>query len=226
MQTLATFGCGYFPNSMDDHEAMEEVRGGPVETVLDVPAFESASDTASRPKPKRAMSFGSLDAGRGVSDDQKDQKAYDALVQCQELHMKKILEELDHGAKESCWIWYIFPTEKAGYCDFDGTRITKKNAVELCNNESTASDWRKCLEKICDLLEAQDKRPPDHVLPRIDHGRVGHFIKFWKNYSESPEWMQAICNRLDTFKFPSSSTCAELLAPLANGPVRRAAETC
>ena len=67
--------------------------------------------------------------------------------------MKKILKELDHGSKESCWAWYIFPTEKAGMCDFDGTRITKKNAVDLCNNEPTASDWRKCLEKICDLLE-------------------------------------------------------------------------
>lgn len=69
--------------------------------------------------------------------------------------MKKILRELDHGAKESCWAWYIFPTEKAGMCDFDGTRITKDNAVDLCNNESTAMDWQKCLEKICDLLEAR-----------------------------------------------------------------------
>jgi len=69
--------------------------------------------------------------------------------------MKKILRELDSGAKESCWAWYIFPTEKAGMCDFDGTRITKENAVDLCNNGSTVSDWRKCLEKICDLLEAR-----------------------------------------------------------------------
>lgn len=82
-------------------------------------------------------------------------RAFDALIQCQELHMKKILRELDSGAKESCWAWYIFPTEKAGMCDFDGTRITKENAVDLCNNGSTASDWRKCLEKICDLLEVR-----------------------------------------------------------------------
>ena len=65
--------------------------------------------------------------------------------------MKKILKELDHGSKESCWAWYIFPTEKAGNCDFDETRITKKNAIDLCNNESTASDWRK--------LPREDLRP-------------------------------------------------------------------
>lgn len=39
-------------------------------------------------------------------------------------------------------------------CDPDETRITKENAVNLCRNESTAEDWRKCLEKVCDLLEA------------------------------------------------------------------------
>lgn len=134
-----------------------------------------------------------------------EQRAFKALVQCQEEHMKYILQELDEGAKESCWAWYIFPTEKPGNCDPDQTRITEKNAIDLCNHESTASDWRKCLEKICDLLEARGKRPPDgHVLPRIDHGRVHWFIKFWKNYSESPEWMVQVCSRLDKFGFPPS----------------------
>ena len=42
---------------------------------------------------------------------------------------------------------------KAGACDMDETRITKENAIDLCKNESTAGDWQKCLEKICDLLE-------------------------------------------------------------------------
>ena len=42
---------------------------------------------------------------------------------------------------------------KAGACDMDGTRISKENAIDLCKNESTAGDWQKCLEKICDLLE-------------------------------------------------------------------------
>lgn len=29
-------------------------------------------------------------------------------------------------------------------------------------------------------------------------------LRFWKNYSESPEWMRDVCSRLDTFKFPPS----------------------
>lgn len=76
------------------------------------------------------------------------------MVQCQECYLPKILTELDKGGKESCWAWYIFPTEKAGFSDFDETRITSENAVDLCCHESTAEDWRRCLEKICDLLEA------------------------------------------------------------------------
>mmetsp|Transcript_48942 Transcript_48942/g.91747 ORF Transcript_48942/g.91747 Transcript_48942/m.91747 type:complete len:154 (-) Transcript_48942:99-560(-) len=132
-----------------------------------------------------------------------DQRAFEALVQCQEEHMKKILIELDKGGKESCWAWYIFPTEKAGMCDMDGTRITVENAVKLCENESTKDDWQKCLEKICDLLEDRGVQPPDgSVLPRIDHGRVHWFIRFWAGYDKSPEWMRKVCKRLAAFDFP------------------------
>ena len=68
--------------------------------------------------------------------------------------MKKILKELDRGAKESCWAWYIFPTEKPGNADWDQTRITKENAKNLFDGTEREQDWQSCLEKICDLLEA------------------------------------------------------------------------
>ncbi|CAJ1401940.1 unnamed protein product [Effrenium voratum] len=80
------------------------------------------------------------------------EKALWALIRCQKAHMKRILRELDAGSKSSCWAWYIFPRERAGAGDFDGTRITRQNAVHLCTSAS-ASDWRECLEKICGLLE-------------------------------------------------------------------------
>eukprot|EP00438_Fugacium_kawagutii_P031343 Skav215367 [mRNA] locus=scaffold1391:795354:795860:- [translate_table: standard] len=134
---------------------------------------------------------------RKVSD---DQRAFNALVRCQERDLQKILAELDHGAKESCWAWYIFPTEKAGLSDPNQTRITSANAVDLCK-QPTAEDWRRCLEKICDLLEARGKPPDDHVLPSVDHGRVGWFVKFWTNYSKSPEWMLQVCSRLEQIGF-------------------------
>ncbi|CAK9065642.1 Carboxylic ester hydrolase [Durusdinium trenchii] len=171
------------------------------------PAEEMEDDEPSSPVPRTSPGSRprSEESDRFDRRSREDQKAFRALIQCQEKHMKKILRELDHGAKESCWAWYIFPTEKAGMCDFDGTRITKDNAVDLCNNESTAMDWQKCLEKICDLLEARDKRPPDsHVLPRIDHGRVHWFIKFWAKYEKTPEWLLKVCERLEQFNFPPS----------------------
>lgn len=141
----------------------------------------------------------SWEARRKVSD----QRAFNALVRCQKLHLQSILAELDQGFKQSHWAWYIFPTEKAGFNDEYQTRITSENAVDLCN-QSTAKDWRRCLEKICDLLEARDKRPPDdHVLPFVDHGRVHWFVQFWTSYSQSPEWMLQVCSRLEKIGFPA-----------------------
>ncbi|CAK9065640.1 unnamed protein product [Durusdinium trenchii] len=145
------------------------------------PAEEMEDDEPSSPVPRTSPGSRprSEESDRFDRRSREDQKAFRALIQCQEKHMKKILRELDHGAKD--------------------------NAVDLCNNESTAMDWQKCLEKICDLLEARDKRPPDsHVLPRIDHGRVHWFIKFWAKYEKTPEWLLKVCERLEQFNFPPS----------------------
>ncbi|CAK8997681.1 Carboxylic ester hydrolase [Durusdinium trenchii] len=129
-----------------------------------------------------------------------DKRAFVALIDCQERHMATILTELDQGAKESHWVWYIFPTEKAGACDEAETRITEENAIELCRNESTAMDWQKCLEKICDLLEARGQRPADgYVLPLADHGRVYRFVEFWASYAQTPDWLLQVCERLKPF---------------------------
>eukprot|EP00931_Biecheleriopsis_adriatica_P122562 TRINITY_DN97568_c0_g1_i1.p1 TRINITY_DN97568_c0_g1~~TRINITY_DN97568_c0_g1_i1.p1 ORF type:complete len:136 (-),score=25.02 TRINITY_DN97568_c0_g1_i1:21-428(-) len=131
-----------------------------------------------------------------------DKKAFDALVACQTEMFPKILTELDEGCKESCWAWYVFPTEKAGMCDPDDTRITKANAKDLFTTD-TAESWQKILEKACDLLEKCGKVPPDSsVFPRVDHGRIHFFIKFWKDYDGSPDWMKTVCERLVKFNWP------------------------
>eukprot|EP00435_Cladocopium_sp_Y103_P071017 s206_g36.t1 len=140
------------------------------------------------------------------SEESEERKAFKALIQCQEMHMEKILEELDRGAKESHWAWYIFPTTRAGNNDPYKTHVTEENANELCN-QPTAKDWQKCLEKICDLLEACNRppRPPgnqcNQVLPECDHDRVRYFIKFWQNYSKSPGWLMDVCQRLQDLQF-------------------------
>merc|ERR1712046_332391 len=108
-----------------------------------------------------------------------DAKAYDALVRNMNACFDRVLGEMEEGCKSSCWAWYVFPTEKAGMCDMDDTRITKANAKDLFQ-ESVADTWKQILEKVCDLLEKKGSVPPDNsVLPRQDHGRVHWFIKFW-----------------------------------------------
>eukprot|EP00439_Symbiodinium_sp_Y106_P049561 s890_g6.t1 len=165
-----------------------------------VPKAKARSVSPSREAP--GSRFRKMTTTSGSSS---DRRAFQALLQCQDKHMQKILRELDDGAKESCWAWYIFPTEKAGMCDFDETRITAENAKDLCDPEINASagHWQQCLQEICRLLEERNAIPPDsHVLPRIDHGRVHWFMKFWQSYEHSPRWMQEVCQRLERFQFP------------------------
>ncbi|CAE7032058.1 pnbA [Symbiodinium natans] len=170
---------------------------------LGKPRVPKAKARSTSPGREGKSAFGRAPPARSGSS--SDRRAFQALLQCQAKHMAKILVELDHGAKESCWAWYIFPTEKAGMCDMDETRITTENAKDLCDASvnTSAGHWQQCLEKICDLLEERNVKPPDsHVLPRIDHGRVHWFVKFWQSYEFSPPWMQEVCRRLDEFDFP------------------------
>merc|ERR1712224_606926 len=105
-----------------------------------------------------------------------------------------------HGKKTGHWVWYVFPTNMAGACDIAGTRVTKQTAPHLCAHEATARPWQAVLEKICDLLEANGMR----IMPRIDHGRIHWFLKFWKDVPDSPDWMKDVVNRLDKFDWPPS----------------------
>ena len=56
-----------------------------------------------------------------------------------------------------------------------------------------AADWRKALELICELSEANGQL----VLPAADHGRVADFVAFWARRAP-PDWLAAVLKRLDT----------------------------
>ena len=170
--------------------------------IQEVPeAMREAMHQAMRDILEDQRELGTGNDGDDTSTEESERRAFKALIQCQELHMEKILKELDRGGKESHWAWYIFPTTRAGNNDPYKTHITEENARELCH-QPTAKDWQRCLEKICDLLEACNKRPPSNqVLPECDHDRVHCFIKFWQNYSKSPRWLLDVCKRLQDLQF-------------------------
>jgi len=135
------------------------------------------------------------------SESPADMKAYDALVDRQQAKLSSILKELRTAKrKTSCWAWWVFPTEKEGMCDPDGTRVTISTAGMLLSNSSTVDNWQLVLECICDLVEEHGMG----ILPRIDHGRVHWFIRFWSQLEASPEWMRNVCKRLNSFKWPQS----------------------
>jgi hypothetical protein len=128
-----------------------------------------------------------------------DMLAYKQLIQQQKAMLKSIMSELtQHGSKKYDWIWYVFPTDKAGNSDVHRTRVTKQTAVALCHNAPTAGEWQEVLESICDLLEGDLGMK---ALPQINHGRIYWFLKFWANV-DVPPWMTSVCSRLSRFDWP------------------------
>jgi hypothetical protein len=129
------------------------------------------------------------------------------LLDKQQREFPRILAELEkHEEKVSHWAWWVFPTDKEGYSEpYPLTRVTPTNCFHLCEAD-TVLDWRRILEIICDLLEANEEsgrhvpeKPPrasNRVLPRIDHGRVHFFIEFWQDNEHSPGWLKEVCVRL------------------------------
>eukprot|EP00928_Gymnodinium_smaydae_P056428 TRINITY_DN39813_c0_g1_i1.p1 TRINITY_DN39813_c0_g1~~TRINITY_DN39813_c0_g1_i1.p1 ORF type:complete len:252 (+),score=44.30 TRINITY_DN39813_c0_g1_i1:99-854(+) len=150
------------------------------------------------PAAKKASTLGRRgNAGSGMNP--ADMQAYESLLTKQQERLPGILRELEkHERKTSCWAWWVFPTDMEGNCDPARTRVTPETAALLCANSTTALLWQAVLEKLCDLVEQKGM----NVLPRIDHGRVHFFIRFWSKLPASPSWLASVCNRLGKFKWP------------------------
>lgn len=134
------------------------------------------------------------------SDNTGDMVAYQALVSKQQEKLAGIMRELQTSKRKvTHWAWWVFPTEKAGDLDPDGTRVTRTTAAMLLKHGRNLQDWRRVLELICDLVEDRGM----HILPAVDYGRVHWFIDFWSSLDASPEWMISICNRLGRFEWGS-----------------------
>eukprot|EP00930_Biecheleria_cincta_P101361 TRINITY_DN9299_c0_g1_i2.p1 TRINITY_DN9299_c0_g1~~TRINITY_DN9299_c0_g1_i2.p1 ORF type:complete len:246 (-),score=36.33 TRINITY_DN9299_c0_g1_i2:184-921(-) len=146
-------------------------------------------------EPQLKPGLGALASG---AENPADMAAYQALVSKQQDKLGGITREL-HTSKRKVthWAWWVFPTEKAGDADPDGTRVTRTTAAMLIKRTGISQDWRRVLELICDLVEDRGTQ----VLPAIDHSRVRYFIDFWSSLDASPDWMISICNRLGRFRW-------------------------
>lgn len=164
----------------------------------------SALSVLSRMLAKKATEVNVVAAGPGTQSEQDladPDEVLQRLVAVQKRECPKILEELNqYGRKKGHWIWWVFPTEVEGGCDPECTRVTWQTAPYLFKSEA-AEDWLAVLEKLCDLVE---ERSSIHVVPSIDHGRIRHFLEFWKGLPEKPDWMTTVLQRLDECEWCSS----------------------
>jgi hypothetical protein len=156
------------------------------------------------------------------SDQSKDDFYADRLIQIltsqshgSESEIDNIIAELksisnfEHGSKEGHWLWWVFPTEKAGIADELKTKLTQKTANRFLNNlndnPSLESKWKKCIQLIIGLLNIQSLKHIEKI-PQEDLGRIEHFCKFWNGWGKGiikptakhvPEWLKELCDRLE-----------------------------
>ena len=118
------------------------------------------------------------------------------------------------GRKTTHWAWWIFPTEAEGANEpgrpgETKTCVTTDTAPELVRRAHFA--WRQCLEKIVSLASVAaaninrhiyeqsnfpDSIPLQEVLHAADIGRVGFFVKFWREQQCTPQWLRDVCDGL------------------------------
>merc|ERR1712039_605052 len=129
----------------------------------------------------------------------RDLQALDRLIKQQKSQFPGIFKNLEkRGRKTGHWIWWACPTEMPGAADPEETYVTKDTASALFSEEAAEEEWRQVLEKICDLLEEKGM----DILPRVDHGRIHYFLKFWKGVDNLPDWMNSVLDRMSKFEWP------------------------
>jgi hypothetical protein len=90
-----------------------------------------------------------------------------------------------HQRKVGHWAWWVFPTEKEGFCEPPPkTAVTPSSALQLL--QRAPPQWRQVLERLLALSETTEGGIRC-VLPSIDHPRVRYFAAFWKRVPSSGE---------------------------------------
>ena len=141
------------------------------------------SQAATAPPPRKRQARGAISIDPRLT----------ILLGLQAKECPRILGELEqHGRKISHWAWWVFPTEKEGESEPERQRtaVTRESAAVLLRR--APESWRHVLEKIRALVAARGAL----VLPQNDHGRVRHFISFWRGQPDLPAWMNMVIGDL------------------------------
>lgn len=131
------------------------------------------------------------------------------LIRRQTYHFPGVLKELEARRKKTGhWAWWAWPTDKEGFSEpLPQTRVSFETAPALLR-VAEETRWREVLEKVCALVEANGRKL-DGVVPRIDHGRIIFFVKFWNTVPEKPPWMAKVLQTLESsLPGPQDKSCS------------------
>lgn len=196
-------GCGKVRGTSEECSTV----GDPGQaTVADnVPVGACSSSKGGDPSPQGADPAEAIVAPQAAvaepsAADSAEVRVLRRLIVRQSERMLGILEELEaNGRKVSHWAWWVFPTDMPGAGEPGGTTYVTPGTAGTLLADACAEDWRKVLEKVCDLCE---DGLGISALPRVDHGRVHFFLKFWASVPDKPVWMESVLQRLNVFDWP------------------------
>ena len=111
----------------------------------------------------------------------------------------QILAELRaHGEKRTCWIWWIYPTDREGALEPHPRTAVSAGTTAPWLLVRAPPAWRAVLEEIGTAIAARGMRLGD-VLPATDHGRLQAFVPFWRGVLEEHpcDWLSQHLDMLD-----------------------------
>ena len=140
------------------------------------------------------------DLAKGLSVSFADSAAYHRLRDAHSGYLHAARDELRAGKKESCWQWWVLPTDRPGTNDPRQTYLTRVTAQELLKEwpdgplpESGFPQWRAVLEHLGSLVGRVGMR---RLLPDKDIPRVRDFVRFWRSIRSKPYWLEEVLRRL------------------------------
>lgn len=154
-----------------------------------IPSTKSAAPSSERPN-KIRDNDNNLDPTIKKDEPEHMSLEAQALLLKQKSNFPHIINELKtHKKKVSHWIWWVFPSEKAGDSEpSPKTKIELGDASYFLKN-APIDAWVEILEEMYELLKTHPKGPwkengnipNDAIVPSIDHGRIQFSLQFWLN---------------------------------------------
>lgn len=123
-----------------------------------------------------------------------------AIAKEHKMIMKDLKTNMVNGKqKKKHWIWWIFPSAKAGQSDPHKVTQTLSERVDFFNSKSIALEyWKDIITLIAAICE---EHSIFKVFPKVDHGRINGYIdSFFSPYALSHSIPAAVINAMERLR--------------------------